>query len=68
MEILFALLIAVLVCGIICFVAWGITAIVSMFPAPAPVGGIIRVVVWVVAGVACLLVLIRALSGAPVLP
>ena len=68
MEILWALLIAVLVCGIICFVAWGITAILSMLPAPAPIMGIIRIVVWVVAGVACLLVLIRAISGAPVLP
>jgi hypothetical protein len=67
-EILFALLIAVLVCGIICFVAWGIVAILSMLPAPAQIVGIIRIVVWVIAGVACLLVLIRAISGAPLLP
>ncbi len=63
MDILLTLLIAVLICGVICFVAWGIVAILSMFPIPAPIGGIIRVVVWVIAGVACLLVIINALRG-----
>jgi hypothetical protein len=64
-EILIALLVAILVCGIICFVAWGIVAILGMLPIPAPIGGIIRIVVWLVCGVACLLVLINALRGSP---
>ena len=68
MEILIALLVAVLVCAAIGFVAWGIIAILSLVPIPAPFARILQIVIWVVAGVAIVLVLIRAISGAPLLP
>lgn len=61
--ILVALLVAVLICAAIAFVAWGIVAILSMVPFPSPVGRIIYVVVWVVAGLAMIVVLIRTLQG-----
>lgn len=64
MEILIGLLIAALICVAICLVAWGIIAIIGQVPImPAFLKTIITVVVWVVAGLACIVVLIRALSG-----
>lgn len=68
MEILIALLVAVLICAAIGFVAWGAIAILSMVPIPAPFGRIIAIVIWVVAGIAIVIVLIRAIQGQPALP
>jgi hypothetical protein len=67
MEILLAFLVAVLICAAIGFVAWGIIAILSLVPIPSPFARIIQIVVWVVAGVAMVIVLIRALRGEPLL-
>lgn len=68
MELLIALLVAALICAGICLVAWGVLAIIGAIPVmPAFVARIIIVVVWVVAGLACIIVLARALTGEPVL-
>jgi hypothetical protein len=64
-EILIALLIAALVCVGIAIVAWVIVAVLSMIPIPAPFGRIVVVVVWAIAGLAMLVVLIRAIQGQP---
>lgn len=64
MELLLAILIAALICVAICLVAWAIIAILRLIPVLPPfIRSILVIVVWVVAGLACIGVLIRALSG-----
>lgn len=68
MEALFAIFIAIvialLICAAICLVAWGIIALIRLIPmVPDFIKQILTVVVYVFAGLACILVVIRALSG-----
>ena len=67
MGILLALLAALLVCAAVCLVIWGIAAVLSMF-VPSPPMNVIRIVLWVVGGIVCIVVLLEALQGQPVLP
>lgn len=49
-------LIAVILCGIVGLVVWGITAILPTPP-------VVKTVLYVVGGVICLLILLRAITG-----
>lgn len=64
-----ALIIALIWIIVICVVAWVLVAILGMAPLPPPISGILPMVVWAVAAIACLLVLLRVFVGAvPALP
>jgi hypothetical protein len=59
-----ALIYAIIYILIICGVAWLITYIVAYAGMPDPPARIVRMVVWLVAAIACLLVLLRVLAPA----
>lgn len=56
MSLVIAFVVALILCGIICLVAWGFATIL---PAPP----VVKTIVWVVAGVFCLLILLAAVTG-----
>lgn len=64
LELLIAILVAVLICAAICLIAWGILAIIGLIPVMPPfIKSILTIVVWIIAGLACIVVLVSALRG-----
>mgnify|MGYP001578878484 CR=1 FL=1 len=64
MDILLRFLVAVLYCVAIGLVAWGVTALIGLIPMlPAFLKSALTILVIVVAGVACIIILVNALSG-----
>lgn len=76
-----ALIVGVICCAVVIVVCWLLVVLVGFLPVPAPAAGILPTVIWVIGAIICLvillnvirggvlpLVLIRAISGAPVLP
>lgn len=59
-----ALIYAVIYIVVICGVAWLITYVITFAGMPDPPARIVRMVVWLVAAIACLLVLLRVLVPA----
>lgn len=64
-----AILVAILICAAICLVAWGLLALIDLIPVlPAFLKRILQIVVYVFAGLFCIVVTIKAISGGNVLP
>ena len=59
-----ALILAVIYCCIVLVVAWLLSVLVGMIPAPPPVAGILPTIIWVIAVIVCLLILLRVLIPA----
>lgn len=66
MEILIAIIIGALICCAIGLLAWGAMALIDVIPILPPfIRTVLRIVVVVIAGLLCIVVLIRAIQGQP---
>lgn len=60
-----ALIVAVIYCAIVLVVAWLLVVLIGLIPVPAPIGGMLPTIIWVIAVIICLLILLSVVTGAP---
>jgi hypothetical protein len=64
-----ALIVGVIYCAIVLVVCWLLVVLVGLLPIPAPMAGVIPMIIWVIGAIICLVVLLNVVRGTmPSLP